>query len=106
VGSRRIRAGERVVILTCNTARDARLFAQPDRFDISRVHDPRTRSLWYGAGPHFCFGFALAQRELHAVLAAIAAVPGTLRIVQRRAARGVLLPALARLTVRLDRPAR
>lgn len=102
VGGRRIRAGERVVILTCNTARDSRLFAEPDRFDISRVHDPRTRSLWYGAGPHFCFGYALAQRELHAVLAALAAVPGTLRIVQRRAARKVLLPRLARLMVRLD----
>jgi len=102
LGRCRVRAGERVVILTCNTARDAKLFPDPDRFDISRVHDPRARHLWYGAGPHFCFGFALAQRELQAVLAALAAAPGMLRIVRRQAARGVLLPAFARLDIRLD----
>jgi cytochrome P450 len=102
VGSRRIRAGERVVILTCNTARDAKLFPDPDRFDISRVHDPRARHLWYGAGPHFCFGFALAQRELHAVLETLAVAPGMLRIVGRRASRGVLVPAFAHLHIRLD----
>jgi cytochrome P450 len=102
VGGRRIRAGERVVILTCNTARDAKLFPDPDRFDISRVHDPRARHLWYGAGPHFCFGFALAQRELHAVLETLALAPGMLRIVGRQASRGVLVPAFAHLHIRLD----
>ena len=105
LGSRRVRAGERVVILTCNTARDAQLFADPDRFDISRVHDPRSRHLWYGAGPHFCFGFALAQQELHAVLEMLASAPGTLRIVQRQASRRVLVPAFARLHIRLDQAA-
>ncbi|MEP7065703.1 MAG: cytochrome P450 [Gemmatimonadota bacterium] len=102
LGARTVRAGERIVILVCNTARDRKLFPDPDRFDISRVHDPRARHLWYGSGPHFCFGFALAQRELHAVLALLATAPGTLRIVRRRAARGVLLPAFARLDVSLD----
>lgn len=102
VRGRRIRAGSRVVILTSNLARDAALFPDPHRFDVTRVHDARARYLWYGAGPHFCFGFPLAQRELRMALGELAALPGRLRIVRRRAARGVLLPSYARLVVRLE----
>ena len=102
VRGRRIRGGSRVVILTSNLARDAALFPDPHRFDAARVHDARARYLWYGAGPHFCFGFPLAQRELRLALGVLAALPGRLRIVRRRAARGVLLPSYARLLVRLE----
>lgn len=87
-----ISAGERVVILTANLARDPRLFPRPDRFDVSRPAEPRARYLWYGAGAHFCLGFPLAQRVMRQAVAEIAAV-GALRVVRRRAARGVLLPA-------------
>ncbi len=99
VGDVRVNAGERVVLLTANMARDAALFANPDRFDITRAHDARARYLWYGAGPHFCLGFTLAQRTLQYAVAQLAAVPGTLRVQSRRAARGVLLPAWSSLHV-------
>jgi cytochrome P450 len=100
---RGIRAGTRMVILTCNTARDARLFPDPDRFDPARVHDARARHLWYGAGPHFCLGFAIAQRELQLVLETLLAEPGELRIVRRRVGVRRLIAAYERLEIRLER---
>jgi cytochrome P450 len=101
----RIASGTRLVILTCNLARDPSLFPAPDRFDPMRTHDPRARNLWFGAGPHFCLGFAVAQLQLLRVLETLLAQPGTLRIVRRRAARGVMVAAYARLDVRLERGA-
>lgn len=95
-----VRAGERVIVLTANLARDPRLFPDPHRFDVTRVHDPQARYLWYGAGPHFCLGFTLAQRTLHEAVARLAALDGGLQVVARTPARGVLLPAWRRLVVR------
>jgi cytochrome P450 len=96
---------ERVVILTCNLARDPNMFADPDRFDPARVHPPRARHLWFGAGAHFCLGFAVAQFEMQMVLDALLDLEGDLRVVRRKAARNVLVPAYARLDVRLERSA-
>jgi cytochrome P450 len=101
----RIQKDSRIVILTCNLARDPRLFPAPDRFEPSRVHDPRARNLWFGAGAHFCLGFPVAQLQLQLVMEALLSQPGELRIVRRRAARGVLVPAYSRLDVILDRNA-
>jgi cytochrome P450 len=103
LGRRVLRAGTRLVILTCNLARDAHLFPEPDRFDIARVHDVRARHLWYGAGPHFCLGFPLAQSELRLVVETLASLPAPLRIVRRRLAWRALLPAYRLLEVRIDR---
>lgn len=102
VRGHRIARDERIVIITNNIARDPALFPDPDRFDPERVYDPRSRYLWYGAGPHFCLGFPVAQRQLQLVLGAFLDVPGKLRVVRRRAARGVIIPAYARLDVRVD----
>jgi cytochrome P450 len=97
-----IRAGTRIVILTCNLARDAQLFPEPDRFDIARSQDGHARHLWYGAGPHFCLGFLLAQQELRLVVESLASLPGPLRIVRRRLAWGALLPAYRVLELQMD----
>jgi cytochrome P450 len=99
VGPIRVRKGERLLILTANLSRDPELFPNPDTFDVTRQHDARARYLWYGAGPHFCLGFTLAQRTLQYAVGALAAVPGSLRVVRRRSARGVLLPAWLELHV-------
>jgi cytochrome P450 len=99
---RRIPKDSRLVILTCNLSRDRRLFRSPDRFEPSRVHDPRARNLWFGAGAQFCLGFPVAQLQLQLVMEALLAEPGDLRIIRRRAARGVLVPAYSRLDVRLE----
>lgn len=103
LGGHRIARGRRIIVLTANCARDDALFPDGDRFDVRRRHDPRARYLWYGAGPHFCLGFALAQRTLRHVIAGVAALPESLRVVRRTAARRVLLPAWTELQVRLER---
>lgn len=100
VGSRELASGSRFIILTCNMARDPNLFPNPDQFDIARNHDRRASHLWYGAGPHFCAGFALAERELTAVLETMVADRRDLRIVKRHPAVGALLPAYERLVIR------
>jgi len=102
VGGYRLAAGSRIVILTRNLARDPQLFPDPDRFDIGRVQNPRARHLWFGAGPHFCPGFSLAERELEAVLEAIVTEKRDLRIVKRRVAIGALLPSYSQLVVRFS----
>jgi cytochrome P450 len=101
VQGRAIPKDARVVILTCNLSRDGRLFPKPDLFDAMRVHDPSARNLWFGAGPHFCLGFAVAQLEVRMVLEALLDVPGELRIVRRSYARGVVVPAYSRLDIRV-----
>lgn len=98
---RRVRAGTRVLILSMNLTRDAELFPDPFRFDIDRTHDPRGSHLWFGAGPHFCFGFTLAQRELQRVIELLVALPGRLVVVRRRPAVGALLARYDRLDIRL-----
>jgi cytochrome P450 len=94
-----VHTGDRLVILTANLARDPALFPQPDRFDPTRAPNPKARYLWYGAGPHFCIGFPMAQRVLHAAVARLAQVPGPLRVTFRWPAHAVLLPAWRRLMV-------
>ena len=99
VQGHRLTAGTRLVILTHNLARDEKLFPDPDRFDITRMHNPRAARLWYGAGPHRCAGFNLAQRELKAALSAMVGVGREFRVVKRRASIGALIPAYARLVI-------
>ncbi len=104
VGNLVAKPGERVVILTANLARDAALYPDPDRFDPSRVPNPKSRYLWYGAGAHFCIGFPLAQRALQQCVSRLAAVRGPLCVAHRWPAHNVLIPAWRRLV--LAAPAR
>jgi cytochrome P450 len=92
--------GRRVMILTYNLLKHRRYFADPRRYDVRRVHDPEIAHLWFGAGPHFCLGYALAHRELAAVLNTFATLSRPVRITRRRYARGVLIPAYASLEVK------
>jgi cytochrome P450 len=101
VDNHRFRAGSRLVIFTYNLAKSPSVVGAPGRCDIQQPLDPRARNLWYGSGPHFCLGYGLAQYELRAVLQTLLDLPGRLRITRRRYARHVLLPAYARLDVRL-----
>lgn len=99
VAGRKISAGARVVLLTCNMARDRNLYSHPDKFDIDRPHDTRVGRLWFGAGPHRCAGFHLAQRELITALTAMASCDREFSVVRRRAAYGTLLPAYRELLI-------
>ena len=56
-----IRAGERVVMLYQSANRDEDVYAEPDRFDVTRTPNPHVA---FGIGPHFCLGANLARMEL------------------------------------------
>jgi methyl-branched lipid omega-hydroxylase len=60
------RAGDKVVLFYYSANRDEAVFADPDRFDITRSPNPH---IGFGAaGPHYCLGAHLARRELNVML--------------------------------------
>jgi cytochrome P450 len=60
----RIRAGDKVVVSFTSANRDETVFADPDRFDITRAPNPQ---LSFGHGPHFCLGAQLAKVQMRAL---------------------------------------
>ncbi|MFC8917737.1 hypothetical protein ACFT5C_18390 [Streptomyces sp. NPDC057116] len=98
IGGVRVEAGERVVIVTLLCTGAYGPFS-PDR-DPSETAG--LRRLWFGAGPHFCLGMPLAMAETRAVVDVLRGFPD-LAIAGRRPARGVLIPAYARLSLRAAR---
>jgi cytochrome P450 len=60
------REGEKLVLYYAAANRDETVFADPDRFDISRSPNPHVG--FGGAGAHFCLGAHLARREITAML--------------------------------------
>lgn len=93
VGGARLRAGERIMLLVWS----ANAAAGPFRADRPYVRE--SRQLWFGAGRHLCLGAALARAEISTLLRMLWSEDRPLRIVRRRAARGVLIPAWSELLV-------
>jgi cytochrome P450 family 103 len=67
-------------VSTLSAMRDESLYADPDRFDMTRADHPR-RHLVFGGGVHRCLGESLAKAELEEGLAAITARTPGLRVV-------------------------
>jgi cytochrome P450 len=59
-------AGDKAVLFYYSANRDEALFADPERFDITRNPNPHVG--FGAAGPHFCLGAHLARRELTVML--------------------------------------
>lgn len=97
----KLKANQLLLGFMTNVCRDPRVIDDGDHFDIGRDIPPSLRHLWFGAGPHFCLGFNLAKRELSMVLEAIMRLEHEVEVVDRRAARGVLLPTYKRLVIRM-----
>jgi cytochrome P450 len=61
-----VRAGQKVLLFYCSANRDEAVFADPDRFDITRSPNPHLG--FGGPGPHYCLGAALARLEATTML--------------------------------------
>jgi len=62
--------GARVALVTGAACRDEREYDDPDRFDVTRVHD---REIYFGHGHHVCIGKSLARLETRIALEEVAA---------------------------------
>lgn len=76
-----LRPGDRLYLMYPSANRDPSVFADPERFDITRHPNPH---LAFGFGTHFCLGAHLARMELRVLyeelmrrLPDIRVVPGT-----------------------------
>jgi cytochrome P450 len=58
--------GDKAVLYYYSANRDAAVFADPERFDITRSPNPHVG--FGAAGPHFCLGAHLARREITVML--------------------------------------
>lgn len=64
-------AGTPIAVSLLSAMRDPDVYADPDRFDISRTDHPRWHPI-FGGGAHRCLGEALAKAEMEETLATIA----------------------------------
>jgi cytochrome P450 len=62
VAGQLINAGDKVGLFYCSANRDESVFADPQKFDLSRSPNPQVG--FGGGGPHFCLGNGLAKSEL------------------------------------------
>ena len=95
IGPVAVRAGDRVILATFMANRAL------GPFDPATNISATLRQLWFGAGSHFCLGAPLAMAQIRLVVDALldAAPRGDLHVDSRQPARGVLIPAYARVVI-------
>jgi len=64
LGGKTVRAGDKVTMWYGSANRDATVFDDPDRFDVSRSPNDHVT---FGFGAHFCLGAQLARLELKVI---------------------------------------
>lgn len=99
ISGQRVRAGEQVVVWNASANRDEEVFADPQRFDISRSPN---RHIAFGQGCHFCLGSALARTELTVLFEELVKQVAQVEVTGPvRRVRSCVLRGLRRLPVRL-----
>jgi cytochrome P450 len=73
LGGKMLPTGSRVAVWTAAANRDPSVFADPDRFDVTRSPNPH---LSFSIGSHFCLGSALARVETEVALKELFTLPG------------------------------
>ncbi|MFE0459875.1 cytochrome P450 [Kitasatospora sp. NPDC058965] len=73
LGAVQIRRGQKVVVYHASANRDEAVFADPDRFDLTRTPNDHVS---FGFGPHFCLGAQLARMQYKAMTGAVLELPG------------------------------
>ena len=76
-----LREGDQVMLFYPSANRDAAVFADPDRLDVTRDPNPH---LAFGFGPHFCLGASLARLELKVMFTELLRRLPDLELVRRR----------------------
>jgi cytochrome P450 len=96
---RRIREGDKVVMMYTSANRDEEVFPDADRFDVARRPNPH---LAFGFGEHFCLGAKLARLEGRVFFEELLATfPGLEQTGKPRRQRSNLNNALKALPLRL-----
>ena len=70
IGEVQVSAGDKVVVSFAAANRDARVFDDPDRFDLGRA---ASKHLAFGHGPHFCLGSHLARVQMRCLFSTVLA---------------------------------
>jgi cholest-4-en-3-one 26-monooxygenase len=65
IGDQLVRQGDKVVMYYGAANRDPRVFDDPERFDVTRVHNPH---LAFGTGTHVCMGSHMARLSMRVTL--------------------------------------
>jgi len=66
IGGHPIKQGDKIYLSYPAANRDPEVFADPDKFDITREN--ANKHLSFGTGPHVCLGARLARYQLQALL--------------------------------------
>ena len=74
LGGQNIQSGQKIIVWIGSANHDESIFADPERFDITRSDSPTSRHhshVGFGNGIHFCLGAPLARLEGQVVLRVI-----------------------------------
>jgi cytochrome P450 len=101
LGGKQIKAGDKIAMMYTSANRDPEVFADPERFDISRTPNPH---LSFGIGAHFCLGAHLARLEARIFFEELLSTFATIELAGEPArVRSNLNNGFKRMPVRLTR---